>query len=99
MAKKSCELYPEVNGKPSRMYRDLLKVKKLKRPLANYIYAVYLSQNLADAMDNAGFKRNAQGEHSANDVWKFLDVASWQNEVNSLTDTEEQEGFIDSNHQ
>ena len=99
MAKKSCELYPEVNGKPSRMYRDLLKVKKLKRPLANYIYAVYLSQNLADAMDNAGFKRNAQGEHSANDVWKFLDVASWQNEVNSLTDTEEQEGFIDNNHQ
>lgn len=99
MAKKSCELYPEVNGKPSRMYRDLLKVKKLKRPMANYIYAVYLSQNLADAMDNAGFKRNAQGEHSADDVWKFLDVASWQREVNSLTDTEEQEGFIDSNHQ
>ena len=106
MAKNSCQWYPEVNGKPSKMYRDLLKVKKLKRPLANYIYAVYLSQNLADAMDNVldangnpKYKRNTQGQHSANDVWDFLNISSWRDDFNKLSDIELREGFVDNNGQ
>ena len=94
---KSCILYPEVNGKPSRMYKDLLEKNKLGRPLVNLLYATYVASNAADAMDNAGYKRNTQGEHNAADVMKFLDVHSMLNEMATLSSEELSWGITDNN--
>lgn len=43
----SCKLYPEINGEPSELYKGLLKTKGINRPMANYIYAVYLQSGVA----------------------------------------------------
>ena len=97
MAKTSCVMYPEVNGKPSRLYKDLLEKSKLERTLTNYIYAAYKASDMADKMDQAGYKRNAQDEHNASDVLKFIDWSTWQSEISSLSQTERQIGATDSN--
>lgn len=76
MSKNSCELYPIVQGKPSKLYKDLLKVTG-NRPKANYIYAVYLQSGVAAQMDSLGYSRNDQGEHKIADVEKHLDVMSF----------------------
>lgn len=76
MAKNSCELYPIIQGKPSKLYKDLLKVTG-NRPKANYIYAVYLQSGVAAQMDSLGYSRNDQGEHKIADVEKHLDVMSF----------------------
>ena len=76
MAKNSCELYPIIKGKPSKLYKDLLKVTG-NRPKANYIYAVYLQSGVAAQMDSLGYSRNDQGEHKIADVEKYLDVMSF----------------------
>lgn len=76
MDKNSCELYPIVKGKPSKLYKDLLKVTG-NRPKANYIYAVYLQSGVAAQMDSLGYSRNDQGEHKIADVEKHLDVMSF----------------------
>lgn len=76
MSKNSCELYPIVQGKPSKLYKDLLKVTG-NRPKANYIYAVYLQSGVAAQMDSLGYSRNDQGEHKIADVEKYLDVMSF----------------------
>ena len=76
MAKNSCELYPTIQGKPSKLYKELLKVTG-NRPKANYIYAVYLQSGVAAQMDSRGCSRNDQGEHKIADVEKYLDVMSF----------------------
>ena len=76
MVKNSCELYPIIKGKPSKLYKDLLKVTG-NRPKANYIYAVYLQSGVAAQMDSLGYSRNDQGEHKIADVEKHLDVMSF----------------------
>lgn len=93
----SCLLCPEVNGKDSRLYKDMLKKNKLERPLANYIYASYVASNMADMMDQAGFQRNSQGQHESKDVLAFIDYHTMQQEFASFSKIEEQEGFVDSN--
>lgn len=97
MARNSCILYPEVNGKPSKMYKDLLEKNKLGRPLVNMLYASYIASNAADAMDQAGYQRNTQGEHNAADVMKFLDVYTMLNEIGSLNSEEISWGITDNN--
>ena len=76
MDKNSCELYPIIKGKPSKLYKDLLKVTG-NRPKANYIYAVYLQSGVAAQMDSLGYSRNDQGEHKIADVERHLDVMSF----------------------
>ena len=93
----SCILYPEVNGKPSKMYKDLLEKNKLGRPLVNMLYASYIASNAADAMDQAGYQRNSQGEHNAADVMKFLDVYTMLNEMATLSSEELSWGIVDNN--
>lgn len=79
MARNQCILYPEVNGKPSQLYKGLLKMTK-NRPLTNYIYAVYLTNSgVATQMDSAGYGRDNNGEHRARDVHKMLNVAQFEN--------------------
>ena len=97
MARNSCVLYPEVNGRPSKMYKDLLEKNKLGRPLVNMLYASYIASNAADAMDQAGYQRNSQGEHNAADVMKFLDVYTMLNEIGSLNSEEISWGITDNN--
>ena len=96
MAKNSCKLAPEINGQPSRLYNDLLEKKKLGRPFTNWLYASYIASNAADAMDTAGYRRNDQGEHNADDVYKFLKVASMLNEIGNLPTAERQLGAADA---
>ena len=97
MGKNTCILHPEApNGEPSGMYKDL--VEKLKnRPLANWFYAAYQTNNSADLMDKAGMKRNLQGEHKAEDVLKFFDYAAMEKEIVTLPMAEYQMGATDSN--
>lgn len=75
MGKVQCDMYPEVNGEPSKLYKDLLKKIK-NRPLTNLIYAAYLQQGVAAQMNNQGFKVNSQGQHEANAVYQYFDVGS-----------------------
>ena len=67
MGKVQCDMYPEVNGEHSKLYKDLLKKIK-NRPLTNLIYAAYLQQGVAAQMTNQGFRINSQGQHDANAV-------------------------------
>lgn len=97
MSKDSCILYPEVNGEPSKLYKNLLEKKGYGRPLTNWVYATYLSSNTAAAMDAAGYKRNLQGEHRMKDVVEFLKVDQMHNELSTLAKEEENIGAIDSN--
>jgi hypothetical protein len=97
MGKNTCILHPEApNGEPSGMYNKLLEILK-NRPLANWFYAAYKTNNSADHMDQAGMKRNLQGEHKAEDVLKFFDYASMEKEIANLPLAEYQLGAVDSN--
>lgn len=94
--KASCIFIPEVNGKNSELYMELQK-KHIERPLVNYIYASYTATNMADVMDNNGYKRNSQGEHYAKDVLKVIDFSTMMQEISNLTNIARTEGFIDIN--
>lgn len=74
MAAPSCDLYPDVNGEPSKLYQDLLKLAHNDRKLVNYVYAAYLQQGVAAQMDQSNYPRNGQNQHNAKDVFKFLNV-------------------------
>lgn len=93
-----CILTPEApNGEPSRLYQDFLKKYKIPRPIVNFIYAVYKSQNLIGKMEQMGIPKNAQGEHSAQDVMDFLHVNEMLNEIGTLHEEERRNGFVDNN--
>lgn len=85
MGKVQCDMYPEVNGEPSKLYKDLLKKIK-NRPLTNLIYAAYLQQGVAAQMTNQGFRINSQGQHDANAVMQYFDVNSMKTETSKVND-------------
>ena len=85
MGKVQCEMYPEVNGEASKLYKDLLK-KIGNRPLTNFIYAAYLQQGVAAQMNNQGFRVNKQGQHDANAVYQFFNVNSIKTETGQISD-------------
>lgn len=93
----SCILYPDINGKPSKLYKELLDKAKIDRPLTNYLYADYITSDMADKMDAAGYKRNSQGQHNVFDVLSFINFAQLQNEIENLSSQELQIGAIDAN--
>ena len=77
----SCELYPKVaDGNDSVLYKELLK-KTNNRPLTNLIYASYLIEEVAAQMDTEGKKRNKQGQHNAEDVYRWFKVSEMSNEA------------------
>lgn len=93
MAKaKSCILVPEVNGEPSKLYKDLTEKIKFSRQLTNYIYALYLQPGVAAAIDaqmtanqpNQTPRHNAQGQHYAEDVLAYFQFDRMQNEFGSI---------------
>lgn len=96
MSKDSCILVPEINGKPSKLYQDLLK-KENNRPLINYVYACYVSNpSLQQAMDSAGYRRNAQGQHTARSVYAFFHIKDMVNEALQTSNIEYSLGFANS---
>ena len=94
----SCVLYPEVNGKESKLYKDLLSSIK-NRPLVNWLYASYIASNIGDAMDQAGYARDSVGQHKASDFKKFIDYSTIANQIGSLHSEEIQLGAVDNNGQ
>lgn len=98
--KNACINYPEINGKPSKLYKDLLEKYGLSRPMVNYLYVKYTVSNMAQQMESQGYtNKNTQGEHSAEDLIKFIDYASMKNEINDLVRLELQINAIDANDQ
>lgn len=95
MGKVQCDMYPEVNGEASKLYKDLLKKIK-NRPLTNLIYAAYLQQGVAAQMDNQGFRVNKQGQHDANAVMQYFDVNSMKIEASKVGDVARRIGARDS---
>lgn len=95
MGKVQCDMYPEVNGEDSTLYKDLLKKIK-NRPLTNLIYAAYLQQGVAAQMDNQGYRTNRQGQHSADAVMKYFDVSSMKIEASKVNDVAKRIGAKDS---
>lgn len=85
--KTFCTRYAQVqvNGKnmDSKLHKALLK-KISNRPVANLVYAMYLQQGVADAMDNKNYQRNTQGQHSASAV---LEHFGFQNIVTDIADS------------
>ena len=85
--KTFCTRYAQVqvNGKnkDSKLHKALLE-KIANRPVANLVYAMYLQQGVADAMDQAGYQRNTQGQHSASAV---LEHFGFQNIVTDIADS------------
>ena len=85
--KTFCTRYAQVqvNGKnkDSKLHKALLE-KISNRPVANLVYAMYLQQGVADAMDQAGYQRNTQGQHSASAV---LEHFGFQNIVTDIIDS------------
>lgn len=95
----SCILYPDApNGEESRLYKKLLK-KLPDRPLTNWFYAYYNmpTSDIANQMDQAGYQRNSQGQHNAEDLLKFLDYGTMEAEIANLSSAEIQLGAVDTN--
>lgn len=85
MGKSHCDIYPRVNGESSKLYMKLLE--KIKdRQLTNLIYAYYLQPGVDAQMNNQGFKVNSQGQHNADAVMQFFNVASMQNNIGKVND-------------
>lgn len=96
MIGKSCILWPEVNGKDSKLYKDLLdKIKR--RPIVNLIYAYYISSpDIANKMVQAGYNNiDKLGQHSAKDLLKFIDFSKMQNDLGTIRDIEKYKGVKD----
>lgn len=99
MAKNHCQFVPAVNGTntPSNLYMDFLKRVGGDRAFTNLIYAAYLQDGIADAMDKAGYRRDKNGEHKARDVYKFFDVGNMRSEAGIAIDAfAKSEGVMDS---
>lgn len=87
---ESCLFVPFVNGmqdKPSILYRDFLKRVGGDRPFTNLIYASYLQDGVAEAMDKKGYRRDKNGEHKARDVYKFFNANQMRSEAGVALDT------------
>lgn len=96
MSNSTCKLYPEApNGEDSELYKDLLEKYRV-RPMVNWLYACYKASDLADKLDQAGCKRNFQGEHNAKDVTGYLDFDAAFNEISDLHTEEIRMGAVDS---
>ena len=83
--KNQCEWYDFIDGKPSKLHKDLIKTEN--RPTGNLLYAIYKTSDMAEKMDavkdsngNPIYKRNNQGQHNASDVLKFMDWNSFNKE-------------------
>ena len=100
MGKKSCLYIPFVGGnreKPSNLYRDFLKKVGGDRSFTNLIYAAYLQDGVAEAMDKLGYRRDNQGEHKAKDVYTFFNVPQMRSEAGIAIDSfAKSEGIMDS---
>lgn len=100
MGKGSCILLPKVkgNGKTSKLYKGLNNNPNLKndRLTVNYIYASYLQQGVADAMDAMGYKRDSNGEHYADDVYEYFDITQLRRERVDINTQKQEAGVIDS---
>ena len=96
MARNTCISVPAApNGENSKMYNQLLK-RINDRPQVNYIYSMYVASNTAQAMEQAGYTKNRQGEYNALDLLKFLNYSSIEREMKDI-DTEAQKyDIIDS---
>lgn len=98
MAKNECILVPtvDVNGEqqPSTLYKDLQE-KTGDRLMANFIYASYLQPGVAAQMSSRGYRTNNQGEHSAEDVYNYFEMARFRNEVARMGEVEIRENIRD----
>lgn len=84
---ESCIATPYINDEPSAFYQEM-RDKTKDRELTNYIYARYLTSEVAKAMDDEGYKRNKQDQHSYKDVYKFLNIRELQIEQNKSVTTD-----------
>lgn len=86
----ACQFLPMVNDnpdKPSRLYKDFLKRVGGDRPFTNFIYASYLQDGIAEAMDKKGYRRDKNGEHRAKDVYKFFNAGQMRSEAGVAMDS------------
>lgn len=96
----SCIITPNAkNNKPSKLYKDLLKITK-NRAVTNLIYATYLSNPaIANNMDTKGYTRNLlQDQHKASDLLEFLDYNKWKEEVSTVNQLKKQYNIVDDNY-
>lgn len=102
--KKTCALAPKLaNGKDSRLYTDMLTKKGVERPVANYIYAQYLT-GVDKAMDAARtrsgepkyYRDPISGEHKAADVLKMVEYDRYIHELGDVRSSERTAGAKDN---
>lgn len=92
---KGCKIPLGKDGKPSQLYKDLVKSNKNDRQYANYIYAVYLQSGVAAQMDSK-YPRNHQNQHSARDVMAFLGANNiLKDDIKNIA---VREGFMSHSH-
>ena len=106
MGKKSCILWPEVNGKPSKLYKNMLKHTK-DRQLTNLLYAAYIANPaIAQKIDtinakkyNGDTRRDSNNQHKMKDVLDFFDYNKILSErEDALKVISEQEGAVDNKY-
>lgn len=98
--KDSCVYMPEVEGAPSTLYKDMLKKLDNDRPVINLIYSMYsATEKVAEEMDKLGYKRNKQGQHSYEDIYKYFNLGSFFSQRSSTVLFESKRiGAIDENN-
>jgi hypothetical protein len=85
---ESCELVVTLTegkykGETSALHQELLD--KYSRPVANYVYASYLSNGVAERMRSKGYRLGRRGEHKASDVVTFLGIQGLLTNKQTLT--------------
>jgi hypothetical protein len=98
MSAPNCVLWPEVNGKESKLYKDLYALTNKDRSLTNIIYASYLQPGVAANMDNAGKTKDNLGQHKAEDVISELGIDISKLDSGDVLQRARRYGVIDSNN-
>mgnify|MGYP006872974119 CR=1 FL=1 len=94
--RNSCTLVPEINGKPSKLYKDMLEVLRIPRPIANLMYARYTASNIGAQMDAAGMTtKDSNGQHGAYDLAKYIGYFNYQGQYSNIHDIERKRGVVD----
>lgn len=96
MGKKSCILWPEVNGKPSKLYKDMLNHTK-NRQLTNLLYSAYeANPAVVQQLDAQKKTRDYLGQHRVEDVLNFFQYNKMLLEISDIDTIAFQAGAIDS---
>ena len=89
----ACNLFPVIEGKPSKLYTDLYNKTKKNRKLTNFLYALSQQDEIKNKF--APSEKNSQGEPTTKAFFEKLNIDSVLKEQDKIDNAAEELGAID----